>query len=59
MKPHIKDVSGGFSSSMLDAIRHPMQASRALHIEVEKGTAKKDKAKKEDTESKINNPAII
>lgn len=56
MKPHIKDVSGGFSSSMLDTIRHAMQASRALHIEVEKETAKRTK---EDTESKINNPAII
>ncbi|XP_003383532.1 PREDICTED: guanine deaminase-like [Amphimedon queenslandica] len=30
------DVSGGFSSSMLDAIRHALQASRALHIKFEK-----------------------
>lgn len=29
------DVSGGFSSSMIDAIRHALQASRALHIKKE------------------------
>ena len=35
-------MSGGFSSSMIDAIRHALQASRALHIKFEKEREGKD-----------------
>lgn len=31
----LADVSGGFSSSILDAIRHTMQTSNALHMKAE------------------------
>ena len=41
------DVSGGFSSSMIDAIRHAIQASHALHMKYEKEEADKDSAGKE------------